>query len=130
VIVPQEEVDAIGLDAFNRDPVGAGPFKFGSWIGNEITLEVFDATSYEVIGMCRGLTHVLGKAIVETDLASHVGLAIAELETDVVMETGVGLVRLRILHQGGKAERVIAEMTPFVEERVMPWASSSSKLRV
>jgi len=42
VIVPQEEVDAIGLDAFNRDPVGAGPFKFVSWIGNEITLEAFD----------------------------------------------------------------------------------------
>jgi len=34
----------------------------------------------------------------------------------VVLETGVGLVRLRILHQDGKVGRVITEMTAVVEE--------------
>jgi len=42
VIVPQEEFEGMGADAFNRAPIGAGPFKFGSWIGNEIALEAFD----------------------------------------------------------------------------------------
>ncbi len=82
----------------------------------DIKVEALDATSYELLGMCGGLTQVLGKAIVETDLASHVGLTIEEPETNVVLETGVGLVRLRILHQDGKAERVFTEMTAFVEE--------------
>ena len=82
----------------------------------DIKVEALDATSCDLLGMCGGLTQVLGKAIVETDLASHVGLAITEPETNVVMETGVGLVQLRILHQDGKAERVLTEMTAFVEE--------------
>jgi len=82
----------------------------------DIKVEALDATSYELLGMCGGLTQVLGKAIVETDLASHVGLTIEEPETNVVLETGVGLVRLRILHQDGKVERVLTEMTAFVEE--------------
>lgn len=42
VIVPQEEVEGMGLDAFNRAPIGAGPFKVESWIGNEITLKAYD----------------------------------------------------------------------------------------
>lgn len=42
VIVPQEEVEGMGLDAFNRAPIGAGPFTFESWIGTEVTLEAFD----------------------------------------------------------------------------------------
>lgn len=39
VIIPQEEFEGMGADAFNRAPIGAGPFEFGNWIGNEITLE-------------------------------------------------------------------------------------------
>ncbi len=42
VIIPQEEFEGMGADAFNRAPIGAGPFKFGSWISNELTLEAFD----------------------------------------------------------------------------------------
>jgi len=81
----------------------------------DIKLEILDATSYELLGMCGGLTQVLGKAIVETDLASHVGLTIEEPEMNVVLETGVGLIRLRILHQDGKVERVFTDMTALVE---------------
>lgn len=42
VVVPREEVERVGLEKFNRNPVGAGPFKVVSWIGNEFTLEAFD----------------------------------------------------------------------------------------
>lgn len=41
-VVPHEEVEKMGLEEFNRAPIGAGPFKFVSWIGNEIKLEAFD----------------------------------------------------------------------------------------
>lgn len=40
-IVPAEEVKRLGKD-FGRTPVGTGPFKIVSWIGNDITLEAFD----------------------------------------------------------------------------------------
>ncbi len=40
-IVPAEEVNRLGKD-FGRTPVGTGPFKFVSWVGNDITLEAFD----------------------------------------------------------------------------------------
>ena len=40
-VVPQEAVESLGRD-FGRTPVSCGPFKFESWIGNEITLVAFE----------------------------------------------------------------------------------------
>jgi len=39
-VVPQEAVESLGRD-FGRTPVSCGPFKFESWVGNEITLVAF-----------------------------------------------------------------------------------------
>ena len=40
-IVPKEEVERLGAD-FGRTPVGTGPFRFVSWVGDVITLEAFE----------------------------------------------------------------------------------------
>jgi hypothetical protein len=82
----------------------------------DLKVDAFDATCFEPVDMCGGVTQVLGKAIIETDLASHFELAIREQETTVILETAVGLAPIRILHQDGKVERVLTDMTAFAEE--------------
>jgi len=84
-----------------------------------IRVRILDGSSWKYkryIGMCGGLTQVLGKAIVEAGVGSRFGLAIEEPEADVDLETDVGLVRLRIRHRDGQVERVFTDMTAFVRE--------------
>ncbi len=81
-----------------------------------ISLKMLDGTAGTYIGMCGGLTQVLGKAIVETDLAGRLGLTLTEPRTDLILETDVGPVGLDIRHRNGRMDRVYTDMTAFVED--------------
>ena len=115
--IPEGEEIAVGSSVLAKPSIGGhnSGLLYHSDIA-DIKVDALDATCLEPVCLCGGVTQVLGKAIIETDLASHLGLAIEEPETTVVLETAVGLARLRILHQDGKAERVVTEMTALVEE--------------
>lgn len=115
--IPAGERIAVGLSVLARPSIGGhnSGLVYHSAIA-DIKVDALDATCSEPLPICGGVTQVLGKAIIETDLASHLGLAVEEPETTVVLETGVGLAPLRILHQDGKVERVLTDMTAFVEE--------------
>jgi len=80
-----------------------------------ISLKILDGTAGTYFGMCGGLTQVLGKAIVETDLAGRLGLTLTEPRTDLILETDVGPVGLDIRHRNGRMDRVYTDMTAFVE---------------
>ena len=115
--IPEGERIAIGSAVLDKPSIGGhnSGLLYHSDIA-DIKVDALDATCLEPVCLCGGVTQVLGKAIIETDLASHLGLAIEEPETIVVLETAVGLAALRILHQGGKVKRVVTEMTAFVKE--------------
>ena len=81
-----------------------------------ISLKILDGTAGTYIGMCGGLTQVLGKAVVETDLAGRLGLTLTEPRTDLILETDVGPVGLDIRHRNGRMDRVYTDMTAFVED--------------
>lgn len=81
-----------------------------------ISLKMLDGMAGTYIGMCGGLTQVLGKALVETDLAERFGLTLTEPRTDLILETDVGPVELDIRHRNGRMDRVYTDMTAFVED--------------
>ena len=83
---------------------------------NTVNVKIIGAISKGFISMCGGLTQVLGKALIETDLLEDFGLQITEPMTTVILQTDAGPVKLKIETDGGKVKRVLSEMTPFVEE--------------
>jgi len=115
--IPEGEEIAVGSSVLGKPSIGGhnSGLMYPSDIA-DIKVDAFDATCPEPVPICGGVTQVLGKAIIETDLASHLGLAIEEPETTVVLETAVGLAPLRIIHQNGRVERVVTEMTALAEE--------------
>jgi peptide/nickel transport system substrate-binding protein len=43
LIVPKAYLEKVGVEAFGRQPVGTGPYKFTSWkAGQDVTLEAYD----------------------------------------------------------------------------------------
>lgn len=83
---------------------------------NTLNVKIIGAISKGFISMCGGLTQVLGKALIETDLLQDFGLQITEPMTTVILQTDAGPVKLKIETEDRKVKRVLSEMTPFVEE--------------
>lgn len=82
----------------------------------DIKVKIVGLSSRRFITACGGMTQVLGKAIVETEIAKHFGITINEPITKVILETDGGLVPLKIEVENGKCKKVWTNMRSFVKE--------------
>jgi proline racemase len=84
--------------------------------GGDLMVKIVGFTSRAFITACGGLTQVLGKAAVETELGRRFRLPIREPETRIVLETDAGPVPITVEVAGGEAKRVWTDMGAFVRE--------------
>lgn len=83
---------------------------------NNLKVKIVGGISKRFISSCGGLTQVLGKAIIETDLQQEFGLHVTEPMTTVTLETDAGELTIKIESLAGKVGEVLSNMTPFIEE--------------
>ena len=84
--------------------------------GGDLMVKIVGFTSRAFITACGGLTQVLGKAAVETELGRRCSLTIREPETRIILETDAGPVPVTVEVAGGVATRVWTDMGAFVRE--------------
>ena len=82
----------------------------------DLMVKIVGFTSRAFITACGGLTQVLGKAAVETELGRRCNLTIRAPETRIILETDAGPVPITVEVAGGEAKRVWTNMGAFVQE--------------
>ena len=82
----------------------------------DLMVKIVGFTSRAFITACGGLTQVLGKAAVETELGRRCRLPIRAPETRIILETDAGPVPVTVEVAGGVAKRVWTDMGAFVHE--------------
>jgi hypothetical protein len=82
----------------------------------DLIVKIVGFTSRAFITACGGLTQLLGKAAVETELGRRFRLPIREPATRIVLETDAGPVPITVEVAGGEAKRVWTDMGAFVRE--------------
>ncbi len=102
------------------DPPGIRGHQAGlvyTFEGNaDLKVKIVDVTSRGFISMCGGLTQVLGKALIETDVAEYPDAKLKGNVTRLTLKTDAGLVPLEMTSDNGRVERVLTGMKPFVDE--------------
>jgi proline racemase len=81
--------------------------------GGDLKVKIVDRTEKTYITMCGGLTQVLPKVLIETDLGKRYGIGKAFKE--LALETDVGIVRISVTKGRGKMI-THTDMTKFVEQ--------------
>ncbi len=84
--------------------------------GADLRVKISEPTLPSFISACGGMTQVLGKALVETDLGDHFKIKIREPVTEVIIETDAGSAGLEIHTTGDKALRTVTDMRAFLKE--------------
>jgi len=84
--------------------------------GGDLMVKIVGFTSRAFITACGGLTQVLGKAAIETELGRRCRLPIREPETRIILETDAGPVPVTVEVARGVAKRVWTDMGAFVRE--------------
>jgi hypothetical protein len=82
----------------------------------DLTVKIIDFTLGEYISGCGGLTQVLGKALVETEMASRLGISIDEPVTEIKLKTDAATVPIHIHLRDGKVTEVHSFMQTYVDE--------------
>ena len=82
----------------------------------DIKIRMIDSTSCNYITMCGGLTQVVGKAIVESDIGRYFNIKVTEPRTEVKIETDSGSIPITVEVSNGKANKVWTNATSYVEE--------------
>ena len=84
--------------------------------GITLKVKIIGALSKHFISMCGGLTQVLCKALIETDLSEYLDLEPGGPVMKIALETDVGSIPLEIENSHSRVERVLTGMKPFVDE--------------
>jgi len=108
----------VGLPLLFKPSLGAIEvgFLYPPERGGDIRVKMIDSTSCNYITMCGGLTQVLGKAIVETDIGRYFKIKTAEPKTEVIMETDSGTIPITIEIANGTAKKVWTDMRAYVQQ--------------
>jgi len=80
---------------------------------NGLKALIVDITNRTFIPSCGGFTQVLGRALVETDLAESFGIRIEDPVSTVMLETEAGTTPLTIHSEKGAFKKVESDMTCF-----------------
>ncbi len=81
-----------------------------------LKVKISEPTLPSFISACGGVTQVLGKALVETDLGSHFKIEVREPVTEVIVGTDAGPTAIEIHNSGGKTLRTVTDMGAFLKE--------------
>jgi hypothetical protein len=84
-------------------------------IPNDIRLRIADTSTRRWQAMCGGMTQVIGKALVETQLRAHFDIDITLPVVNVRLITDACVIPLTIEISEGKAARVISRMDSYLE---------------
>jgi len=88
-------------------------FIYPSESENSLRALVVDITNRDFIPACGGFTQVLGRALVDTDLASRFGITLTEPLTKVTLELASGKSSIAIHIRKGSFVKVVSDMTSF-----------------
>ncbi len=80
---------------------------------NGLKALIVDITNRAFIPSCGGFTQVLGRALVETDLAERFGITIEDPVSTVMLDTEAGETPLTIHSEKGVFKKVESDMTSF-----------------
>ena len=83
---------------------------------NHLKAKIVGGVSKQFISMCGGLTQVLGKALITTNLRQEFDLSLTDPVTSIVLETISGPVRITIVPNSKKDACIVTDMTSFVKE--------------
>jgi len=93
----------------------------------DIRVKIHELSSKGAIPMCGGLTQVLGKALVETNLAKRFAIRLRRRQALVKLETDSGLIPIHISIRGRRAVSVSTEMDSYVEQ-CYRWGTEDSNI--
>jgi len=83
---------------------------------NQIKAKIVSVSRKDFISSCGGLTQVLGKAILEENLAEYLGLQIHFPVTNLILETDAGPVLIAAVKVDEGVKTITTNITPFVNE--------------
>ena len=93
-----------------------GGILFPPEAGGDLKVRIISCSWQDYIPACGGLTQVLGKAIVETDIGRRYDIKCENGQIGVTLEFDCGLVPLKINVAQGKVQNVETDLSSFVEE--------------
>ena len=108
----------VGLPLLFKPSLGAIEvgFLYAPEKSGDMKVKIIDAVSRDYVTMCGGLTQVLGKAVVETDIGRYFKIKVTEPVTQITLETDSGLIPITVEVQHGAATKVWTNMKSYVEE--------------
>ena len=83
---------------------------------NSIPVKIIGGISKQFISMCGGLTQVIGKVMMNADLARQFGLPSISYNSPVTLETAAGHVNITLEIDDSGSEFIATDMTAFVKE--------------
>jgi hypothetical protein len=115
-VKPGAELE-VGLPLLFKPSLGAveAGFLYPAEKDGHIRIRMIDSTSCDYITMCGGLTQVLGKAVIETDIGKYYKIKESEPTTQIILETDSGTIPITIEVADGGAKRVWTDMRSYVE---------------
>lgn len=82
---------------------------------NDIRLRIIDSSTRQWVTMCGGMTQVIGKALIETQLRDYFGIDTAAPLVNIRLITDACVIPLAIEVSEGRAARVISNMDSYLQ---------------